>query len=242
MTLADAIIHARAGEQEGFACLYEYTVPHIWLAAAMLGCPKHGTAVTQIYRNAQQSVSFLHSPSDLRVWMGKIAYGVLLQQPENSGREIPCLTGALRDVYGMMRELPRQERIALLMLCGEGCSAPQAADILSVPDIEIKRAMRRARQTIAEQLKQKGSEEICNTAWLIAQLADLRTAQSEADAKALENILHCVCTGEDYVEPEEPVAVPQTDTSVEKETEQGQAKPEEKSGFFHKLFRSRRFG
>lgn len=242
MTLADAIMHARAGEREGFAYLYEYTVPHVWLAAAMLGCPKHGTTITQIYRNAQQSVSSLHSPSDLRVWMGRIAYGVLLQQPENSGREIPCLTGALRDIYSMMRELPRQERVALLLLCGEGCSAPQAADILSVPDIEIKRAMRRARQTIAEQLKQKDSGETCNTAWLIAQLTDLRTAQSKVDEKVQKDILHCICTGEDYAEPEEPAAVPQTDTSIQEETEQEQAKPEEKSGFFHKLFRSRRFG
>lgn len=240
MTLADAIIRARAGESDGFACLFENTIPHVWLAAAMLGCPQCGTIVTQIYRNAQQLVSSLRSPSDLRVWIGQISYDVLLKQPENIGLDIRSLTGMMQDVYGIMKGLPREERVALLMMCGEGCSAPQAADILSVPDIEVKRAMRRARQTIAEQMKQKDAEQNCNTAWLIARLADLRSAQSEADAAVQRQILQCVQTGEDYVEPvqeETEVPAPEIEEAPMKEP-----KPEEKGGFFQKLFRSRRFG
>ena len=95
---------------------------------------------------------------------------------------LPVLTGVLREAYAVMAELPRQERLALLLMCGEGCSAPQAAEILAVPDIEIKRAMRRARQTIAAAMKQK--DQNCNTSWLIAQLAELRAAQAAADAIA----------------------------------------------------------
>lgn len=62
MTLADAITCARAGESDGFACLFEATIPNVWLAAAMLGCPQCGSIVTQIYRKAQQSISSLRSP------------------------------------------------------------------------------------------------------------------------------------------------------------------------------------
>ena len=36
MTLAEAIVRAKAGEQDGFICLFWHTVPHVWLAAAML--------------------------------------------------------------------------------------------------------------------------------------------------------------------------------------------------------------
>ncbi|MCD8356227.1 MAG: hypothetical protein LUE11_06610 [Clostridia bacterium] len=241
MTLADAIIRARAGESDGFACLFENTIPHVWLAAAMLGCPQCGTTVTQIYRNAQQLVSSLRSPSDLRVWIGQISYDVLLKQPENIGRDIRSLTGIMQDVYSMMKGLPTEERVALLLMCGEGCSAPQAADILSVPDIEVKRAMRRARQTIAEQMKQRDAEQNCNTAWLIARLADLRSAQSEADAAVQGQILRCVQTGEDYIEPVQEEAELPVQEEIE-ETPIKEEKPEEKGGFFQKLFRSRRFG
>lgn len=234
MTLADAITCARAGESEGFACLFEATIPNVWLAAAMLGCPQCGSMVTQIYRKAQQSISSLRSPSDLRVWMGRICYEILLEQPDHTGRMLPSLTDVLQEAYDVMKELPRQERLALLLMCGEGCSAPQAAEILAVPDIEIKRAMRRARQTIAAAMKQKGQN--CNTSWLIAQLAALREAQSSADAETQQQILHCVLAGEDYVEP-----IQEAKEAVS-ETPDEQPKPEEKSGFFQKLFRSRRFG
>lgn len=237
MTLADAITCARAGESDGFDCLFEATIPNVWLAAAMLGCPQCGSIVTQIYRKAQQSISSLRSPSDLRVWMGRICYEILLRQPEHTGRMLPVLTGVLREAYAVMAELPRQERLALLLMCGEGCSAPQAAEILAVPDIEIKRAMRRARQTIAAAMKQK--DQNCNTSWLIAQLAALREAQSSADAAVQQQILHCVLTDEAYVEQAQPV---QDTQEALPETPEEQPKPEEKNGFFQKLFRSRRFG
>lgn len=231
MTLADAITCARAGESDGFACLFEATIPNVWLAATLLGCAQCGSIVTQIYRKAQQSISSLRSPSDLRVWMGRICYEILLRQPDAAGQIFPDLTGILRDVYAVMAELPRQERLALLLLCGEGCSAPQAAEILTVPDIEIKRAMRRARQTIAAVMKQK--DQNCNMSWLIAQMAALRDVQSSADAAVQQQILHCVLTGEDYVEQVQQETVPETPE---------QPRPEEKNGFFQKLFRSRRFG
>lgn len=235
MTLADAIICARAGENDGFAYLFEVTIPNVWLAATILGCPQCGSIVTQIYQKAQQSISSLRSPSDLRVWMGCICYDILLRQPENTGRMIPALTGILHEAYTVMIALPRQERLALLLMCGEGCSAPQAAEILAVPDIEIKRAMRRARQTIAAAIEQK--DQNCNTSWLIAQLASVRKAQSLADAEVQQQILHCVLTGQAYVEP-----VQQDPLDAVLETPEEQPKPEEKSGFFQKLFRSRRFG
>ncbi|MDO5784267.1 MAG: sigma factor-like helix-turn-helix DNA-binding protein [Eubacteriales bacterium] len=237
MTLADAITRARSGERDGFVCLFDHTIPHVWLAAAMLGCSEAGTAAVQIYRTASEAIVNLRSPSDMRVWIGSIAYPVLLEQAEGAGLPIHALSGRLQDAYHAMAALPQQERAVLLLLCGEGCSAPQAAQILSCPDIEIKRAMRRARQTIAAQMKQAGYDDTCNTAWLISVLSEIRAVQMEADRQTLEHVLECIQTGAAYQEPEpqpEPEAV-----EPEKTPEQQQ---EEKGGFFQRLFRSRRFG
>lgn len=234
MTLADAIALAHRGETEGFACLFEHTAPNIWMMAAVLGCPYIGTAVTQIYRRASDEVSSLRSPSDLRVWIGRIAFDVLLRQPEDTGRDIPALSGDSEEAYRAISVLPRQERTALLLLCGDGCSAPQAAEILSQPDIEIKRAMRRARQTIAAHMKQAGCTKNCNTAWLIAVLDEMRRAQADAAASELEQVLTCVQTGTEYREPEPPVQAEEPVPQLED--------TQEKSGFFQKWFRSRRFG
>ena len=116
MTLAEAIVRAKAGEQDGFICLFWHTVPHVWLAAAMLGCSKPGEAVVQIYRDAMASLDSLRSPSDLRVWIGTRAYAVLLRQEEREGTEIPSLSDAAQAAYSLMGKLPRLERLALLVL------------------------------------------------------------------------------------------------------------------------------
>lgn len=236
MTLAEAIVRAKAGEQDGFICLFWHTVPHVWLAAAMLGCSKPGEAVVQIYRDAMASLDSLRSPSDLRVWIGTRAYAVLLRQEEREGTEIPSLSDAAQAAYSLMGKLPRLERLALLVLCGEGCSAPQASEILSQQEIEIKRALRRARQQLSEQMKQAYPAVSCNMNGLIALLTQMRTEQTEADKAQLQEMLCCVQTGEAYTQPEaaeQPIAVDHADI---------EDKSEEKSGFFHKLFRSHRFG
>ena len=237
MTLADAITRARSGESDGFACLFDHTIPHVWLAAAMLGCPRAGAAAVEIYRAASAAVSDLRSPSDMRVWIGSIAYPVLLAQAEGQSTPIPALSGRLSDAYRAMTSLPQQERTALLLLCGEGCSAPQAAQILSCPEIEVKRAMRRARQTVAAQMKQAGYDDVCNTAWLIAALGDIRDAQMQRDQQAMAQILVCVRTGAAY--PEEQ---PEAGSGAPEPPEEPAAEKEEKGGFFQRLFRSRRFG
>lgn len=54
-----------------------------------------------------------------------------------------------------------------------------------------------------------------------------------------QQILHCVLTDEAYVEQAQPV---QDTQEALPETPEEQPKPEEKNGFFQKLFRSRRFG
>lgn len=237
MTLADAITRAHSGESEGFDCLFDHTIPHVWLAAAMLGCSGAGAAAVQIYRTAAETIANLRSPSDMRVWIGSIAYPILLEQAEGAGAPIDALFGKLQDVYRAMAALPQQERVALLLLCGEGCSAPQAAQILSCPDIEIKRAMRRARQTVAAQMKQAGYTDTCNTAWLLSVLSEIRAVQMKTDRQTLVQVLECVRTGAAYQEPE-----PQPEPESVKPEQTPEQQPEEKSGFFQRLFRSRRFG
>ena len=71
---------------------------------------------------------------------------------------------------------------------------------------------------------------------LPALLEQMRTEQTEADKAQLQEMLGCVQTGEAYTQPEaaeQPIAVDHADI---------EDKSEEKSGFFHKLFRSHRFG
>lgn len=228
MTLADAIGCAHAGEMEGFIFLFHHTAPTVWLTATVLGCAHVGAAMTQIYQKALASVSSLRSPSDLRVWLGKIVYGVLLEQPEHEGIQLPVLEGEIQEAYHVIGALPRRERTALLLLCAEGCSAPQAADILSCPDIEVKRALRRARQAIAAHMKQAGFTHACNTAWIISVFSQMRAACDVAANPLIERVLQCVQS--DTAFEESPDMHP---TTVEQE---------EKGGFFQKLFRSKRFG
>ena len=229
MTMADAIHRARAGEAEGFEALFQYTAPSVWMSAVVLGCSDTGTVMTQIYRDAQQAIASLHSPSDLRVWIGKLTYHVLLQKAEVQGSELPYLTGDSMQAYTVIASLPRKERAALLLMCGDGCSAAQAGEILSESDIEIKRALRRARQTIAAHMKEQACEETCNTVWLIDLFADMRNQQADAIAPLLHQVLHCVQTGEAFAEPKQ-----EEHPDAQKETEKGT--------FFSKLFRSKRFG
>lgn len=227
MTLAEAIAQAHTGQTEGFACLFHHTVPNIALAATVLGCEHTGSVLTHIYSDALHAVSSLRSPSDVRVWLGHIAYAALLAQPDAAGNPLPNLTEAAAEAYRAIAALPRQERTALLLLCAEGCSAPQAAEILSVSDLEVKRAMRRARQNVAAQMKQSGYRDTCNTAWLIALFDELRTAQMAASAGETAQVLTCVQTGTAYTEPEQ---------------QQKTVLPADKNGFFQKWFRTKRFG
>ncbi len=229
MTLAEAIAQARAGETEGADFLFYHTAPTVWLEASVLGCPKIGTVMTEIYQKAMLEVSSLRSPSDLRVWLGRISYGVLREQIEHSGVPMPALSGETAEAYRAIAALPQQERTALLLLCADGCSAAQAADILSCPDIEIKRAMRRARQSVAEHMKKNGCAHVCNTAWLISVFQSMYEMQREQAEQLSGQVLACVHSGEAFAEPAERTAKP---------AEQA----EEKNGFFQKLFRSRRFG
>ena len=229
MTMADAIHRARAGEAEGFEALFQYTAPGVWMSAVVLGCPDTGSVMTQIYRDAQQAIASLRSPSDIRVWIGRITYHVLLQKAEVAGGDLPHLTGDAVQAYPVIASLPRRERAALLLMCGDGCSAAQAGEILSESDIEIKRALRRARQTIAAHMKEQGCTETCNTVWLIQLLASMREQQADTIAPFLHQVLHCVQTGEPFADAQQDVR-PMT----QKETEKGT--------FFSKLFRSKRFG
>ena len=232
MTLAEAITQARAGEMEGFVFLLHHTAPTVWLAASVLGCPQVGTALTQIYRKALTAVSSLRSPSDLRVWLGRIAYGVLLEQPDCEVAPLPVLTGETGEAYRVVAALPRQERTALLLLCAEGCSAPQAADILSCPEIEIKRAMRRARQSVTEGMKAAGCEHVCNTAWLISVFERMCETQRVHTEQLAVQVMDCVQSGAEF---EEAQGADEQSAETTRETE-------EKGGFFQKLFRSKRFG
>lgn len=266
MGLAEAIVQARRGEPEGFSALFEQTVPKVWLAANLLGCEQPERALVRIYTRAFALIDTLPSPSDLRVWLGRISYAVLTQS-EGPGKNLPALFGEQGEALKLLAALPKEERTAVLLLCADGCSAAQASDILGVPEIEIKRAMRRARQHLTAGMQEKGSAQSCKTDWLIALMADTCGAMS-LHREIQTDILRCALAGEDWPELEiaeepakgtlatpepEPAPPPEKPEAFEKKASARNplvqplpptqpSQPEEqadKGGFFRRLFRGK---
>lgn len=241
MTLSQAIAAAHAGEREGFVHLCEHTMPIAWLTAAVLGCSNIGTAVYQVYMRAEKSIVSLHSPSDLRVWLGHSMYPVLQETAAEHGIMISGLPEEADQAYQIIAALPCEQRIALLTMCADGCSAAQAAELLDRPDIEVKRAVRAARQLTAAEMKKQGSTANCNTGWLIAQFDCMKQTLDAQTAPERARILDCIRQNIPYEAQETQNAWVETE---QKETMTDALKTEEKekNGFFSKLFRSRRFG
>lgn len=224
MTLAQAIASAHAGEQEGFDVLFHYTAPAVWLSAVVLGCDHVGTLAAEIYQTAYDSIRSLRSPSDLRLWMGRITYRTLLRHVRMQGSPIVHIRDEAKLAYQSIAALPQEERTILLMMCADGFSASQSAELLEQADVDSRRTMRRARQTVAQYMRQHGCTHACNTGWLIDICGQLRDAVAREEAQTMEVVLGCVLTGTPYTEPEPaPASQP------------------EKTGFL-KWFRSRRFG
>ena len=219
MTLAEAVACVRAGEQDGISEIIIYTAPTIWLAVSLL-CSEHiGSTMTEIYRCAADQGNALRSPSDLRMWLCGIAYPILLNKPD-----VPySMSGRTDDAvfFRMLAALPREERTAVLLLCAEGCTAAQSAQILDKPEIEIKRAMRRARVELASQAKQERAfaSDTVNTAWILDRMQSLREQEAQ-QSELFDAVVRCVQTGEAFSE---------------------QPAKAETRNYFQKLFRTRRF-
>ena len=175
--------------------------------------------MTEIYHRAFACGSALHSPSDLRMWLCGIAYPILLNKPD-----VPySMSGRTDDAvfFRMLAALPREERTAVLLLCAEGCTAAQSAQILDKPEIEIKRAMRRARVELASQAKQERAfaSDTVNTAWILDRMQSLREQEAQ-QSELFDAVVRCVQTGEAFSE---------------------QPAKAETRNYFQKLFRTRRF-
>lgn len=199
VTLAEAVASIRAGQQDGISAVISYTAPNIWLAVSLLCSEQTGRTMTEVYRCVSEHGSALHSPSDLRMWLCGIAYPILLSKPDaplsRNGR------GDKEIFFRMLAALPREERTAVLLLCAEGCTAAQSAQILNTPEIEIKRAMRRARVALADQAKRERvfASDTVNTAWILSHMKALREQQAQ-QPELVERVIHCVQTGEEFSE------------------------------------------
>lgn len=225
MTLAEAIANVRAGEQDSFSDVISYTAPNIWLVVSLLHGKEIGKTMTEIYRCAAEQSTALYSPSDLRMWLCGIAYPLLLEKDDAPF----SMTGRADSevFFRMLATLPREERIAVLLLCADGCTAAQCAQILDEPEIEIKRAMRRARTLLAEQAKRERSfaEDTVNTAWILKHMEELRKEKAQ-ERELFERVARCVQDGTEFIEAN---AVPAS----------GKTDPK---SYFQKLFRTKRFG
>jgi hypothetical protein len=224
MTLAETISSVRNGEREPFSDLIAYTAPGIWLAAALLCGEKIGTRMTEVYRGAEAKSDTLYSPSDLRMWLCGIAYPLLLEKKD----AVLSMNGHTENevFFRMLSLLPREERTAVLLLCGEGCTAIQCEQILGKPGIEIKRAMRRACGSLAEQAKQERifAGDTINTEWIIAHMRTLREQKAQ-DSELFDTIARCVLDNTAFSE--------RTTLSVSEKTAP--------RNYFQKLFRTKRF-
>lgn len=242
MTLSQAIAAAHAGDRDGIVRLFAHTMPTVWLTACVLGCPHIETAVYQVYMRAEPSIVSLHSPSDLRVWLGHSMYSVLQQAAAEQGNAIDDLPEETAQAYQIIAALPCEQRIALLAMCADGCSAAQAAELLGCADIDIKRAVRTARQTVAAQMKQLGCTANCNTGWLIKQFDCIRQVLNAQTAAQREQILDCIRQNIPYEARDAWKPLEQTESEAAVQEEAWKTEEKEKNGFFSKLFRSRRFG
>ena len=218
MTLAEAIVHMHNGEDDGLSFLISYTAPSVWLAVSLLYGENIGSTMTEIYRTAKERSASLRSPSDLRIWLSQAVYPVMLERPDK-----PAVVEGTSDsirYYRLLTALPREERAAVLLLCGEGCTAAQASLVLEQPEIEIKRALRRARVSLAERVKADSgfAGATVNTAWMMQHTTALRQALAQ-DTELFAQVTHCVLTGEAFVEPKKEETAPA------------------RTGFFQKLFR-----
>lgn len=235
MTIAQAIAEMRSGNDEGFRYIVSYTAPGIWLAVSLLCGNRTGRVMTEIYQEARECAGTLRSPSDLRIWLCRIAYP-MMESHLDASAELDGGTEA-HECFRMLSELPRDERTAVLLLCGEGCTAAQASMVCSRPEIEIKRAMRRARASLAEKAKSSelfGGQSV-NTAWILRNMENMRGVLA-TDTELFDKVCMCALTGTVFTEPvreqskhaEQPVRTEETEN--------------ERNGFLSRLFRPKRFG
>lgn len=198
MTLAAAIAAARIGQDDGFAALYQHTVASVYFTAVLSGCSDIPQMLVRIYREARAELEELRSPSDLRMWQGRVVYRILAdgEQP------VPRIGDRMLERAAQtIRHLECIERRALLLTCADGCSAAQAADILNIAEIEVKRAVRRARQKMAQAMESFG---VCvNTAWLLRLMQQLRQ-ELRPEEDMTEQVRVCVIEGKEL-----PVHEPQ---------------------------------
>ncbi len=220
MTLAEAITQVHNGNQDGLRVLLSITAPNLWVTVSMLCSTAVGTRMTEVYRTASRATASLHSPSDLRFWLCQMAYPMLLEQPDTPLQQNG--TSRTESYRRLLTALPREERSAVLLLCNEGFSAAQAAMVLDMPEIEVKRAMRRARTALAERVKQERAFAgiTVNTAWMMDEMSALRREQAQKDA-LFEQVFQCVLTNTEFEEQMQPSEEPP-------------------SGFLKKLFRTKR--
>lgn len=219
MTLAEAITQVHNGNQEGLRVLLSVTAPNLWVAVSMLCSATVGARMTEVYCAAAQTTESLRAPSDLRLWLCRTAYPLLLEQPDLPLRQMGF--SEAESYRRLVSGLPREERSVVLLLCNEGFSAAQAAEVLGIREIEVKRAMRRARMILTQRVGQERAfaGAMVNTAWMLHQMTALREAQAQ-ESLLFEQVFECVLT--DTVFPE---SMPE---------------PVHHTGFFQKLFRSRR--
>lgn len=197
MTLAAAIAAARVGQDDGFVVLYQHTVVSVYFTAVLCGCADIPRMMVRVYQEARKELLSLQSPSDLRLWQGRMVYRVL----EEGEQPIPRLKDRMLERAAQaIRHLDGLERRVLLLLCADGCSTAQTAEILNVAEIEVKRAARRARQHMAQEMGDGST--VVNTAWLLRLMQQLKE-ELYPEAVLVEQIRACVMEGK-QLPPREP--------------------------------------
>ncbi len=241
MTTAQAITEIRNGNAEGLGPIVSQTAPGIWMAVSLLCGRKIGRVMTEIYQEAWENTAALRSPSDLRPWLCGIAYP-MMESHLDASAEIAGDTAA-HVFYRMLAALPREERTAVILLCGEGCTASQAEKICGRPEIEIKRALRRARTALAEQARQQGAfaGQTVNTDWIIRHMQEMKTQLAQHEV-LYRQVCACAISGQPFEEDKEEAAALETaPTPVSETLRETGSTEDEKSGFFSRLFRPKRF-
>ncbi len=100
------------------------------------------------------------------IWIDQIrARDVRREGAEDQGREVGTDESvrraeariALREVRAVLRQLPAEQRMALLLVTVDGLSYKEAADVVDVPVGTIMSRLARARVALAEKLEAGGA-------------------------------------------------------------------------------------
>lgn len=170
MELAQAIQQAQSGQLDGFSAIFQHSADSTYFKAASLLESKGNPLVLihDTYVNAFKLIHTLQSPSDFRVWFGKIFYSKALKYCQSDRSPVDQKTFENQDIASVIKQfdlLPAEQKAILMFSYYDGCSAGQISQIMKLEEVTVKRHIKNSRLKIENGIKsERGAEVKVNAA------------------------------------------------------------------------------